>query len=65
MESFMGMPTAVNQLKKKLEAEAGVVFVKVDQNHYHATLDGKPVTDTQRTLSQAVWLAARELGETV
>lgn len=65
MESFMGMPTAVNQLKKKLENEAGVAFVKHDQNSYSATLDGKFIIESQRTLSQAVWLAARQLGEEV
>lgn len=59
----MGMPTAVNQLKKKLEKEAGVQFEKLDQNNYRALMDGNPLTDNQRTLSQAVWLAARQLGE--
>lgn len=59
----MGMPTAVNRLKKKLEEEAGVKFEKLDQNNYRALMDGKPLTDSQRTLSQAVWLAARQLGE--
>jgi len=61
----MGMPTAVNQLKKKLEAEAGIIFVKHDQNNYSATLDGEFIIPSQRTLSQAVWLVARQLGEEV
>ena len=66
MESFMGMPTAVNQLKKKLEDEAGVVFSKdIAGNHWSANLDGKGIIEDQRTLSQAVWLAARQLGEEV
>lgn len=61
----MGMPTAVNQLKKKLESEAGVKFEKTDQNNYQASMDGNPLGDGHRTLSQAVWFAARQLGETV
>lgn len=62
----MGMPTAVNKLKKHLESEAGVVFAKdVTANHWSATLDGVVIVPDERTLSQAVWKAAKQLGEEV
>lgn len=60
----MGFPTEVNRLKVKMES-VGVVFSKDPQgNHWSATLGTEVVVADTRTLSQAVWLAARKLGET-
>ena len=63
----MGMPTAVNLLKKKLEAEAGIEFLKVDDlgNHWQARLDGEVLVEKKRTLSEAVWSAACKVGEPI
>jgi len=60
----MGMPTAVNLLKKKLE-ESGVTFSKPQDNQWMVKLDDEVIVQKERTLSQAVWAAARKLGEEV
>ena len=63
----MAMPTAVNKLKQHLETEAGVVFEKDPHTgkHWNAKLGSEVIVPDERTLSQAVWKAARQLGEDV
>lgn len=61
----MGFPTETNRTKVKLEG-IGVEFKKDPQgNHWSATLDKEVLVEDTRTLSQAVWLAARKLGEEI
>lgn len=60
------MNTITNQMKNKLEKDAGINFVKVDTYRhvsYYASDKQKSEIVFARTLADCVWRTAQKLGE--